>query len=784
MMNDIRFALRTIRKHPGYAAVVVGTLAIALGAVTALFSVADATLIGPLPLVGGDRVMHVYDRQPQYDPPANASWPEVVDWRANARQLSALTVEKTESMAYAPQGEPERIIGAYVSEDYFRVFALRAALGRTFTPEEHAKNGPAVVVLGDGFWRRAFGADRGIVGRKIQLDGTAYDVVGVLAPNGAETLRGRRDVLIPFEPRRANDSRGEHFLPVFGRLADGATIESARAELDALGPKLDTDDSGHRIGIRSLREALYGKARLGLLVLLGGALFVLIIAAANVTSIMLARMNARAQELSVRAALGASRGRMVRQLLTESLILSIVGGALGLTLALWEKDLFIALWPAGAARPAAVPLDWRTLAFALGFAIVVGGVIGIVPALRGARTDLASALRGGAVPRMGWLRSALVVVQHAVAIIVLVCAGLVGQSVVKLLATPPGFDPTGVALMNVQLPEGNYPDFARRRAFHEAVIDRLRSLPGVTSASVVSNMPFGNSQTSGSFEIEGRPQPPANIRPHTSKLIADGDFFKTMRIPVVVGRTFTPADRNLTMIVSKTFADRFFPGESPIGHRIDSWGGFAEVVGVVGDVRLRQLDDAAEPQIYMNLAQAMPWATFVVRTDGDPSKLFGAMKAQVYAVDPHQPVYAVSTLDSTIAESAAQRRILATVGAAFAAVALLLAALGIYGVLSYSVSQRTREIGVRMALGAGTATVLGLVVTQGLRLAGLGAAIGVVGALLLGQLLGAFLYRMSATDPVTIVAMVALLGIVGAAACLIPARRAARVDPMTALRYE
>src|SRR5262249_2559201 len=382
----------------------------------------------------------------------------------------------------------------------------------------------------------------------------------------------------------------------------------------------------------------------------------------------------------------ASRGRVVRQLVTESVILSLASGVLGLTLALWEKDLFISRWPSGAARPTSVPLDWRTLAFATAMAILVGAVVGIAPALRGSRTDLASALRGGGVPRMGWLRSALVVVQYAVAIVVLVCAGLVGQSVLRLLAAPPGFYPAGVALMNVQLPEAKYPDFERRRAFDEAVSDRLRALPGVTWASVVSNMPFGNSQTSGSFEIEGRPELPANTRPHTAKLIADGQFFKTMRIPVVAGRTFYPADLKLTMIVNKTFADRFFPGESPIGHRIDSWGGFAEVVGVVGDVRLRQLDDAAEPQIYMNLAQAMPWATFVVRTDGDPTKLFGAMKSQVYAVDPHQPGYAVPPAHPTIAQSAAQRRILAAVAAAFPLSPLLLSSPAISGALSSPLS--------------------------------------------------------------------------------------------------
>ncbi len=784
MMHDIRYALRTIRKHPGYAAVVVGTLALALGATTTLFSVADATLLAPLPVAGGDRVVNLHDVQPNFGGPASASWPEVQDWRQQARSLEGVTVERTESMSWRGASEPERLIGAYVSEDFFAVFGVAPMVGRDFTTEEHRKGGPPVVILGNGFWKRAFAADPKVIGRTLALAGRPFTVVGVLPPAGPDLVRGPRDVWIPIEPRLPSEARGEHYLTVFARLAPGATLASAKAELDALGPRLDTQNSGHRIGVRSLREQLYGKARGGIFVLMVGALLVLLIAGANVTSIMLARMNARTHELGVRAALGASRARLGRQLLTESLILSLAGGAVGVLLALWGKDMLLSLWPAGANRPEVVPLAWRTLVFTGLAATVVGALVGMAPALRGSRTDLAGALRGGVVPRSGRLRAALVVLQHAFAIILLVAAGLLGQSLMRLLSVKPGFDPMGVITVNVSVPEAKYPDFQRRRAFYEAVADRLRGLPGVEAASAISNIPFGGSNTSGSFEIEGRPEFPSNAQPQTAKMVVDGDYFRTMRIPILEGRSFSQADKRLLIVINKTFADRYFPGESPLGRRIDAWGGFAEVVGVVGDIRRLALEDEPEPQIYMNLEQAMPWVTFVVRTGGDPTKLFGGVKAQVYAVDPQQPVSGVGTLDDLVVRSAAQRRVLASMVSGFAAVALLLAALGIYGVLSYSVSQRTREIGVRMALGARAGSVLALVLGQGLRLALAGTALGLGVALLVTHAMAAFLYGVSATDPTTYAVVACVLLAVGTLACLLPARRAARVDPMTALRYE
>ena len=391
-MQDIRYALRTIRQRPGYALVVVGTLGLALGSITALYSVADATLLMSTPLPKAEEVVSLYDRQPQWPLPATASWPEVRDWRANAQKLSTVAAERSDSVNYAGRGEPERILGAYVSQDYFRTFGVGAARGRLFSAEEHRVGGPRAALLSDGFWRRAFGADPQVVGRSIQLDGASVTVVGVLPAGPLEAVRGPHDVWIPLEPFRARETRDDHYLHVFGRLAPGSTLASARAELEALGPQLDVDHVGHRIGIRPLREALFGEARPGLLVLLGFSLFVLIGAGANVTSLILARMNGRAHELGVRAALGASRARLLRHLLSESLILSLAGGAVGMLLALWAKDWLLVLWPANALRPASVPLAWRTLAFAAGAATLIGALVGIVPALRGSRTDLASRL--------------------------------------------------------------------------------------------------------------------------------------------------------------------------------------------------------------------------------------------------------------------------------------------------------------------------------------------------------------------------------------------------------
>ena len=783
-MNDVTYALRQLRRHPGYTTIVVATLGVALGAITALMSVADATLFASLPS-GGERVVSVVDVQPQLQGASSTSWPELVERRRDATQLSGVAAERLIGLSWRGGGEPERVNGMLVSQDYFRVFGIDALHGRVTSAEEHTLGGPPVVVLAHGFWTRAYGADPQIVGRTAQLGGQAYTVVGVLPPGTADQLRGPRDVYIPIEPRLPSDERGEHYLTVFGRLAPGATVESARAEMDTLGPRHDPEPAGHRIGVKSLRDSLYGKAGAGMAVLFGAALFLLIIAASNVTSIMLARLQGRSHELGVRAALGANRGQLVRQLLVESVLLALLGGALGVILAMWGKDLLLGLWPQGASKPVeGVALAWRTLAVSAGLALLVGTVVGLVPALRGSRTDLAGALRTGAVPRTSRTRQALVVLQHAVAIVLLASAALFGKSLYKLLTVQPGFEPAGVVTMTLVLPEARYKDNASRRAFFEDVVGRTRNLPGVDSAAAISDIPFGRSATSGSFEIEGRPEFPRENRPHTAKMLVDGDYFKTMHIPLLAGRTFTASDRRLLMIINKTFAERFFPGESAIGHRIDTWGGFAEIVGVVGDVRRSSLDDLPELQVYQNFEQTTPWVTIVARASGDPTALFGSLKAQVYAVDKEQPVAVIGTMDELVAQSAAQRRVLVLMLGGFAGAALLLAALGIYGVLSYSVSQRTREIGVRMALGARAGMVLRLVMAQGLGLALIGVAIGVGGAYLAAHYMKTLLYGVTPEDIGVYAAVVVLLIGVGLLASFFPARRASKVDPMTALRSE
>jgi len=782
-MHDVRYALRSIRKNPGYAAIVIATLGLGLGATTALFNVADATMLAPVPFAGSDRVMHLYDRQPAFEF-ASVSWPEMKDWRTTSRTLDMMAGEFFKAMSWRGAGEAERVNAAFVSEGYLQIFATGAKAGRVFSAKEHAPGGAPVAMLGEGFWQRAYGGDKGIIGRTVTLSGEVYTVIGVVADGGANLTRGPRDVWIPIEPRLPQDGRGEHYLTVYGRLAPGVTFGQARAELDNLGVVLDAEQSGHRIGIRTLREAMFGKAQGRVLVVFFSALAVLLIAAANIASLMLARMSGRGHELGVRAALGATRGRLVRQLLTESLILSLAGGALGLLIAMWGKDVLLSLWPTGAPKPAVDAFDVRSLLFTFGAAVLVGVMVGIAPALRGARADLAGSLRAGAVPRTGILRSVLVVVQHALAIVLLVGAALFGKSLVQLLAQKPGFDPQGVITMNISPAGAKYPDKEHVRQLYETIVDRLRTMPGAVSASAISNIPFGRSNTGGTFQIEGRPEFPSNNRPQATKFVVDGDFFRTMRIPLLQGRTFTTADKDVKIIINKTFAERYFPGESPLGKRMDVWGGFAEIVGVVGDIRKNGLDDPPELQAYINLAIPMPWTSFVIRASGDPTKLFAAAKAQVFSVDPDQPVYSVSTIDDMIAQSASSRRGLTSLVGAFAAVALLLSALGVYGVLSYSVSQRTREIGVRMALGAQSHSVLRLILVQGMRLAGIGAALGLILAVVLAVLLRSFFFEVSPTDPVVYAVVAAVLLAVGTLACFVPARRAARLDPMTVLRRD
>jgi len=473
----------------------------------------------------------------------------------------------------------------------------------------------------------------------------------------------------------------------------------------------------------------------------------------------------------------------MRHFLVESLLLALAGGVLGVLFALWGKDFLLALWPAGTPRPASVPLSWATVFAASAVAALVGVVVGAVPAWRGASVGMAETLRVVAVPRAGRLRAGLAIVQHAVAILVLVGAALLGKSLLKLVAVNPGFDPANVVTVDVSLPDQRYPDDVSRRAFFEAVIDRMAAQPGVLQASAVSNLPFGNSFSSGSFEIEGRPPFPNDDKPSTGKMLVDGDFFKTMRIPVLEGRPFARGEHRLELMINKTFADRFFP-EGAIGQRIDTWGGFGDVVGVVADVHRQGLDDPPELQAYVNFQRTLPWVTFVVRVTGDPARSFSALKSQVYAVDPQLAVASVGTMDDHIAQSAASRRVVATMVAAFAVVALVLAALGIYGVLAYSVSQRTREIGVRMALGARSTTVLALILGQGMRLALAGTIIGLGAALGLARTFDAFLFGVSASDPLIYGGVALLLLGVGLVACLVPALRAASVDPMSALRAD
>ena len=783
-MHDLRFALRVFRKHPGYAALVVVTLALGLGAVTTLVSVADATFLGRLPVPDGDRVVSLYDRQPGYDPPATASWPEVKDWREHARSLDGVAGEYTFGASWVGKGEPERVNTSLVTQDYLRVFGLKPIVGRGFSPDEHKKGAPPVALLGSGFWIRAFAGDPRIIGQAIMLDGMSYTAVGVLAPETLEQTRGKRDVLVPAEPRLPSEGRGEHYMPVFGHLAAGATLASARAELDALGPTLDVDKAGHRIGIMSLRELLYGSARGGFLILLGAAGFLLVIACANVTSIMLARVQSRSQELGVRAALGASQGHLIRHFLTESLLLSLTGGALGVLLALWGKDFLLALWPARTPQPASVPLSWATVIAATAVAIIVGVVVGVVPAWRGSRAGLAHTLHAGAVPRSGRLRSSLVVIQHAVAILVLVGAALLGKSLMRLVAVNPGFDATNLVTLEVTTPDSRYPDSARRRIFYEAVTGRLRSQAGVLGASVVSTVPFGNSETTSSFEIAGRPEFPSNAKPQARDVVVDGEYFRTMRIPILEGRSFGRAEHRLEMVINKTFADRYFKGASALGQHIDPGGGPAEVVGVVADVHHQGLADEPELQLYRNLENASGRSTFVVRVNGDPARFFATLKAQVYGEDPNLAVSSIGTMDDRVARSAAARRVVAIMVAGFAAIALILAALGIYGVLAYSVSQRTREIGVRMALGARSTSVLALVLRQGIQLALAGTVLGLLGAIVLARFFDAFLFEVSATDPLIYAGVALVLLTVGLVACFIPARRAAGVDPMAALKAD
>ncbi|MDQ3804728.1 MAG: ABC transporter permease [Acidobacteriota bacterium] len=794
--QDVRYGARMLVKRPGFALVAVLTLALGIGATTAIFTFVDAFLLRPLPYPEADRLTVVFDVQPDLED-APASFLEFKDWSAQSQSFEQMTALFHTSFNFVGREGPERVRGAQVAENYFALLGARPHAGRGFSAADHQPGAAPVALVGHGLWQNQFGGDPHLPGKSVVLNDTAYTVVGVMPPDAPSfSGQARTEVWVPLEPHTPWRDRGTHYLTVLARLREGVDAPRAQAEMNVVAKRIgEANDSTHGARLVSLRTHLVGDTRDRLLLVFAAVGFVLLIALANVANLLLVRATGRVREFAIRAALGAGRRRLLRQLLTESVLLALLGGAAGGLLAVWLIDLIAAGWPPGVPRPERIGMDWRVLGFTAALSLLAGLLFGLAPAWRAARIDLNESLKensGKATGDRGGqrTRSLLVVSEIALATMLLLGAGLMLKSFWRLQHVNPGFEPEGLLTLQVSLPPVRYPEARQRAAFFQDVLRRVGALPGVESAGAVNNLPLGGGSMNGDFLIEGGPPSPRGQEPLCEKYIVSAGYFDTMGIPLRRGRVFTERDapgQPAVVIVNEKMAERFWPGEDPLGRRM-SWDGgesWSTVVGVVGDVKHAGLDRAPEFESYVPFLQVpSPGMAVVVRTPAEPTSLVSAVKNEILAVDKEQPVFSVRTMTQIVSNSIARQRLSATLLGVGAALALLLASIGIYGVLAYAVTQRTHEIGVRIALGARAADVLGLVIRQGMGLALIGVSAGLVGALGVTRLLSGFLYGVSATDPLTFTTVALMLAAVALLACYVPARRATKIDPMVALRYE
>jgi putative ABC transport system permease protein len=804
--QDLRYGLRTLRKNPGFTAVAVIALALGIGANSAIFSVVNTVLLRPLPYKDPDRLVMVWEDDTRHgyprDTPAAANY---VDWREQNRVFEGMAAIADQSFNLTGEGEPERIAGRRVSANLFPLLGVEPQLGRVFLPEEDQPgSGGRVVVLSHGLWQRRFGADPKIIGKPLNLNGQSFTVVGVMPSNFQfPTREDELWVPIAFGPKEAAN-RGNHYLEVVARTKPGVTLQQAQVEMNTIASRLQQQypEKNTDLGavVVPLHEQVVGNIRPALLVLLGAVGFVLLVACANVANLLLARAAARQKEIALRVALGASRLRLIRQFLTESILLAALGGIVGLLLSFWGVNLLKAFIPENISQAKAITIDAGVMGFTLLVSLLTGLVFGLAPAMQASNFNLNETLKEGgrdsASGRRGnRIRNVLVITEVAVSLVLLIGAGLLINSFLRLRSVDPGFSVNNLLTMKVELPPRKYPDQARRSAFYTELLRRIEALPGVKSAAVTNWIPLVSQGDSIGITIEGRPAPPPGKEAIVVTRVVSPDYFPTMGIQLLRGRQFDERqDRHespAAAVISETMARRFWPGEDPTGKRIsqgtpespDDW---MTIVGVVKDVRQFGLDAEPKPQMYLLYAQADFFAPshLVISTNVEPRSLTATVRSTVWEIDKDQPVSNISTMEDVLSESIARQRFSMLLLVIFAAVALVLAAVGIYGVMSYSVAQRTREIGIRMALGAQRSDVLKLAVGQGLKLVLIGVLIGLAGALILTRVMASLLFGVSATDPITLTSISLMLICVAVLASYIPARRATRVNPLVALRYE
>ncbi|HEX5070702.1 MAG TPA: ADOP family duplicated permease [Vicinamibacterales bacterium] len=802
MLRDIRQGFRLLLIKPAFTAVAVVTLALGIGANTAIFTVTNALLLKPLPYSDPDQLVLINENN------LSRGWtsfstapPNFVDWRSQNTSFASMAAYGSRSFNYSGAGTPERLRALAGTEGFLEMLDGVPALGRGFGSDDFQAGKDHVVILNHGFWQRAFGGRDDVVNQTISLNGEPYTIVGVMHDRWRF---GGRDISV-FTPRVFTPEelgrRGSHFLSVIGRLKPGVQVETARTELTSIASRLEAaypnTNKGWGTGVTPLLEASVGGIRPMLGLLLGAVALVLLVACANLANMHLARATGRAREMAIRAALGAGRGRIVQQLMTESLILSVVGGAFGLLVAYWATSAFVAAYPTLLPRASDVHVDRSVLLFTGGLSVLTAVLFGLVPALSASRTSFNNTLkegaRGGSSPMRRMMRHALVVAEVALALVLLAGAGLLLKSFLKLGHVDPGFQTDRRLIAQTVLPRPKYAEDARMVDFFNRSTEAIRSIPTVEAVTTVSVVPISGSDEIYSIDFEGRP--PAEPGKGVSALyfLVGPDYFETMGIPLLKGRRFADTDRAgapRVAIVNDAFVKMHFPDQNPIGQRIRMGRNSSivrEIVGVVGNVKLYALTDVDAAEMYEPFAQ-MPASnmTFVVKTTGEPNTIAAAVRKSIQQVDPEQPVATINTLEQILSDSTALARVQATLMGSLGAIALLLAAVGLYGVLAYSVSQRTHEIGIRMTLGAYRGQVLLMVLRQALALTAVGLIIGLAGALLLGQalttVLEPMLFQVRPIDGVTLTIVSVTLAAVTVMAALLPARRATRIDPIQALR--
>jgi putative ABC transport system permease protein len=798
-LADFRYALRALRRQPTFVLIAVLTLTLGIGANTAIFSVVKTVLLNPLPYDDPEQIVVLWETNPEGGLD-QVSIPTFLDWQSESKNLESVAAYRQTDLSYAGGDEPRDVPALRATPDLFNVLSAGARVGRTFVAEEATVGADRVVVLSHRFWEESLGGREGLVGTTVVLGGDAHSIVGIMPPGFEFPTATAVEVWTPlaFDPNDAHGrSRRSRSLMVVGRMTPDAGAEQTQQEMTVLADRIATEyastNEGWGVRVVAAHEQLVSASRPALLVLMGAVGFLLLIVCANMANLLLARLSSRGREMAVRGALGASRWELARPVLAESLILAGTGGVLGAVVAVGGLRLLTALPEGQLPRMDQVGLDSGVLLFTILLSIAVAVIFGLLPALHASRSRLREQLTEstGATGGVGARRvlSTLVVVEVALALVLLVGAGLMTRSFSRLLEVNPGFDPSNVVTAQVMLPASKYPERHQRVQFFDAVVARLRSAPGVEAASAVSNLPM---QSVGvtfvlPFNVEGQP-PPENEDPRADVRMASPGFFETLRVPLRQGRFLDErdtVDSPRTMVINETMARRYFPDSDPIGQVVENPHGRAEVVGVVADIRYQGLDSEPKKQVYEPLSQnSVNSMALVARTERDPASLAGTLQREIWAVDAQQPIYDLSTLDQLLARAVFLPRLSTTLLNAFAVCALLLAALGIYGVLSYTVTQRTREIGLRTALGAETGRTIGLVVGNSMLLIAVGVAAGLVAASVLARSMAGVLFGISPFDPVSFtVAAVVLVG-VGLAASLIPARRAALVDPMVALRNQ